>query len=253
MRPPPSQVVGEIEAVVRGAGRGRRGDRRPARATPTPPTDAPPAAVDAGDRRRSRTRDRARRGCRRPPEPGARILRRCPTDCHRPARRSSGARGPHRRASPAGRHGPPVRGPRRLVAGPAVGDRRRGRRALPRCRSDRRAATGPTAGPPRAGHRRGPVGFILEDAGRLQLRVAGLVQPDDPSRPWRVAAGRPRRLPIRARARRGDATRTSLPRRSWPRSSGRWRASIGRERRDMGVRWCDAAQGRSRLSLDSAD
>jgi hypothetical protein len=29
-------------------------------------------------------------------------------------------------------------------------------------------------------------GLILEDAGRLQLRVAGLVPPDDPTRPWRA-------------------------------------------------------------------
>jgi hypothetical protein len=29
-------------------------------------------------------------------------------------------------------------------------------------------------------------GLILEDAGRLQLRVGGLVPPDDDSRPWRT-------------------------------------------------------------------
>ena len=29
-------------------------------------------------------------------------------------------------------------------------------------------------------------GFILEDAGRLQLRVGGLVPPDDPTRPWQM-------------------------------------------------------------------
>jgi hypothetical protein len=29
-------------------------------------------------------------------------------------------------------------------------------------------------------------GLILEDAGRLQLRVGGLVPPDDPERPWRA-------------------------------------------------------------------
>lgn len=29
-------------------------------------------------------------------------------------------------------------------------------------------------------------GLILEDAGRLQLRVGGLVPPDDPTRPWRA-------------------------------------------------------------------
>src|SRR5688572_1067818 len=47
---------------------------------------------------------------------------------------------------------------------------------------------GPPPDPPLA--RLGPAlagalsGFILEDAGRLQLRVGGLVPPDDPSRPW---------------------------------------------------------------------
>ena len=47
---------------------------------------------------------------------------------------------------------------------------------------------GPPPDPPLA--RLGPAlagalsGFILEDAGRLQLRVGGLVPPDDPGRPW---------------------------------------------------------------------
>lgn len=50
----------------------------------------------------------------------------------------------------------------------------------------------PTAGPPPDPPlaRLGPAlagalsGFILEDDGRLQLRVAGLVPPVDPTRPW---------------------------------------------------------------------
>lgn len=48
---------------------------------------------------------------------------------------------------------------------------------------------GPPPDPPLA--RLGPAlsgalsGLILEDAGRLQLRVGGLVAPDDPARPWR--------------------------------------------------------------------
>ena len=51
-------------------------------------------------------------------------------------------------------------------------------------------ASGPPPDPPLA--RLGPAlagalsGLILEDAGRLQLRVAGLVPPDDASRPWRA-------------------------------------------------------------------
>lgn len=50
-------------------------------------------------------------------------------------------------------------------------------------------AAGPPPDPPLA--RLGPAlagslsGLILEDAGRLQLRVAGLAPPDDPNRPWR--------------------------------------------------------------------
>ena len=51
-------------------------------------------------------------------------------------------------------------------------------------------ASGPPPDPPLA--RLGPAlsgalsGLILEDAGRLQLRVGGLVPPDDPTRPWRA-------------------------------------------------------------------
>lgn len=50
-------------------------------------------------------------------------------------------------------------------------------------------AAGPPADPPLA--RLGPSvagalsGLILEDAGRLQMRLGGVVPPDDPSRPWR--------------------------------------------------------------------
>ena len=52
----------------------------------------------------------------------------------------------------------------------------------------------PTAGPPPDPPlaRLGPAlagalsGLILEDAGRLQLRVGGVVPPDDPTRPWRA-------------------------------------------------------------------
>ena len=71
----------------------------------------------------------------------------------------------------------------------------------------------PSAGPPPDPPlgRLGPAlagalsGLILEDAGRLQLRVAGLVPPADETRPWRAPCD-PSRLPIRTRARRRDAT-----------------------------------------------
>ena len=55
---------------------------------------------------------------------------------------------------------------------------------------DAAPAGGPPPDPPLA--RLGPAlagalsGLILEDAGRLQLRVAGLVPPDDDTRPWRA-------------------------------------------------------------------
>jgi hypothetical protein len=51
-------------------------------------------------------------------------------------------------------------------------------------------AAGPPPDPPLG--RLGPAlsgalsGLILEDAGRLQLRVGGLVPPEDPTRPWRT-------------------------------------------------------------------
>lgn len=55
-------------------------------------------------------------------------------------------------------------------------------------------AVAPTAGPPPDPPlgRLGPSisgglsGLILEDAGRLQLRLGLVVQPDDPTRPWRA-------------------------------------------------------------------
>lgn len=52
------------------------------------------------------------------------------------------------------------------------------------------ATAGPPPDPPLG--RLGPTlsgalsGLILEDAGRLQLRVGALVPPDDPERPWRA-------------------------------------------------------------------
>ena len=71
-------------------------------------------------------------------------------------------------------------------------------------------AAGPPPDPPLA--RLGPAvsgalsGLILEDGGRLQMRLGLIAPPDDETRPWRVTAGDPRRLPIRARAGRRDAS-----------------------------------------------
>jgi hypothetical protein len=55
---------------------------------------------------------------------------------------------------------------------------------------------GPASGPPPGSPllRLGPSlagalsGFILEDGGRLQIRLAPVAQPDDPGRPWAVPA-----------------------------------------------------------------
>jgi hypothetical protein len=53
-------------------------------------------------------------------------------------------------------------------------------------------AAGPPPDPPLA--RLGPAfagslsGLILEDAGRLSIRLATVATPDDPTRPWRVPA-----------------------------------------------------------------
>ena len=53
-------------------------------------------------------------------------------------------------------------------------------------------AAGPPADPPLA--RLGPSlagslsGMILEEAGRLSIRIATVVPPDDPNRPWKVPA-----------------------------------------------------------------
>ena len=63
-------------------------------------------------------------------------------------------------------------------------------------------AAGPPPDPPLA--RLGPAlagslsGMILEDAGRLSIRVATVVPADDPGRPWRVPAADPRRVPLGA-------------------------------------------------------
>ena len=58
--------------------------------------------------------------------------------------------------------------------------------------SDLAPAAGPPPEPPLA--RLGPAlagglsGLILEDAGRLQIRLGLVVPPDDPERPWRCPA-----------------------------------------------------------------
>ncbi len=68
---------------------------------------------------------------------------------------------------------------------------------------------GPPADPPLA--RLGPAiagalsGFILEDAGRLQLRVGAAIPPEDPDRPWRAP------LVVRAAFRFEPARIASIP------------------------------------------
>ena len=90
-------------------------------------------------------------------------------------------------------------------------------------------AAGPPPEPPLA--RLGPAvagalsGLILEDAGRLQIRLGAVAPPDDPTRPWRVAGGDPGGLPVGAGAGGHDAperARGDRPRRA---SAGPSRAS----------------------------
>ena len=70
-------------------------------------------------------------------------------------------------------------------------------------------AAGPPPDPPLA--RLGPAisgalsGLILEDDGRLQMRLGLVAPPDDPTRPWRVPLGDPGGLPVRAGAGGDDA------------------------------------------------
>ena len=86
-------------------------------------------------------------------------------------------------------HEPAVHAGRGLVDGDPVG--RRSRRARDASSSSRRPP-GPPPEPPLA--RLGPAlagglsGLILEDAGRLQIRLGHVVPPDDPERPWRCPA-----------------------------------------------------------------
>jgi hypothetical protein len=58
--------------------------------------------------------------------------------------------------------------------------------------ADLAPAAGPPPEPPAArlglGLGGGLSGLILEDAGRLQIRVAPAIPPDDPDRPWRAPA-----------------------------------------------------------------
>ena len=74
---------------------------------------------------------------------------------------------------------------------------------------DAAPAAGPPPDPPLA--RLGPAmsgalsGLILEDAGRLQMRLALIAPPDDPARPWRVP------LAIRAAFRFEPARVATMP------------------------------------------
>ena len=73
---------------------------------------------------------------------------------------------------------------------------------------------GPPPEPPLA--RLGPAvsgalsGLILEDAGRLQMRLATIVPADDPTRPWRAPAAL-RKSRGRARGRRSSRPRAPRP------------------------------------------
>ena len=96
-------------------------------------------------------------------------------------------------------------------------------------------AAGPPPDPPLG--RLGPAvsgalsGLILEDAGRLQMRLGLIAPPDDPSPAVARPAGDPGGLPVRARAGGGDAperARGDGPRRVRPGGRGPRPALIDR-------------------------
>ena len=212
-RDPPPRARGpgrQCPGRGRGDGRGRRGRGGPLaalRPTPIRLTRRPRTRPGRGGRGQPGRRRRCQRARRRGParltsagtgpeairaEPAATpaTLRPCPTDCRRPARPSSASsaletRGRVLRA----RHEPAHHDRRRLVAGDRVGRRRRRRRLVRRPRARRRARD--PSRPSRGSGRRWPgalSGLILEDAGRLCIRLATVVPADDPTRPWRVPA-----------------------------------------------------------------
>ena len=190
-RPPRPRPVAATTGAAAERRRGRARRRTPPR-TPRPP-DADGRADGRAARYPAAVPDRL-------PPPGPSFLREQPIRI--------GDR------TLSGRHGPAVRGARRLVAGGRVGHRRRRRRQLPRRRAGRRAAARPAAGATRPGVSGALSGLILEDAGRLQMRLGLIAPPDDPSRPWRAPAGAsapPSGSSPRGRPR---CARTSSPRRS---------------------------------------
>ena len=215
------------DAAVEGA----RAEGRRRRTRPPPTTSSSRSPAERRARRRSTkalelaipsvtTRaDRPRPAA----DPAGRVdLRPCPIASRPPARPSCASTRSGSATGAARRHGPPVRSPRRLVAGRPVGRRRRRRRELPRRRPGRRPAARSAARPPRAGHRRRAVRAILEDDGRLQIRLGGS------SRPTTRSGRGARRWPSGRRSassRRGPrrCARTSSPTRSWRRSAGRSR------------------------------
>ena len=228
------------------------------------PADDAPAGTDTAAANEASTEDRAPadgpatrlNGAPRQFAEAPRLsCRRCPTDCRRPARRSS-ASSPSGSPTATLRPGwPSVRGTRRLVAGHRVGRRRRGRGQLPRRRARRRPATRPAPRP-----RLGPgvsgalSGLILEDGGRLQMRLGLIAPPDDPARPWRVAAGAPGGLPVRACAGRGDAPERARRDRADRASAEPSRGSTGPDRTAAGrlARQCATCSTTSWTSCASA-
>ena len=226
------QAEAEAMAAEQAGRRRRREDRTEVAAADAA---AALAAADAGDRRRRPSRDRRRRPTprhaatatddRRP----ARARRRPPTGRRR--RLTSPAGYPRARARPSPRPGPSflrehdVRvGDRLLRAGmsrPTTTDDGWWLTILwvaddagVVSMRDLASAAGPPPDPPlgptRAGLAGSLSGLILEDAGRLSIRVATVVPADDPTRPWQVPAA------IRAAFRWEPARAATLGRTSWP-------------------------------------
>ena len=189
---------------------------RPRRTRPAGGRRGGPVRDIPGARLRARGAHRAvirRRPIRegQPPAPDT-LARPCPgypatvpERCLRPDLVPARAARTDRRPTLAGGMASAVRCSRRLVAGGPVGDRQDRSSAS----ATSRRSAGPPPDPPLLG-RLGPAvsgglsGLILEDAGRLQLRLGQIAPPDDPTRPWRSPGG-PGGLPLRAPPGRDDA------------------------------------------------
>ena len=177
----------EIQPIATGSPRRSRAAASPKMVRRRPPT--PAAAETPASEPETPAGGRAARltSTARPAataEPGYPAT--CPIVSPPPARRSSASIQSASRRHVPRRHGPAVRRARRLVAGGRWVTDAEGVVSF----RDVAPAAGPPPDPPLA--RLGPAisgalsGLILEDDGKLQMRLGLVAPPDDPARPWRI-------------------------------------------------------------------